>query len=439
MILQITILHLSRTVSSLYLQKFSYLVTLSVGHLYSFAIATQPSLKRLILGNPGIGKTFFGFLILAHLARIGATVVYESGPMNQCFLFSSNRVAIGNLADFRSYLTYDSTYYIVDANRPAFTQAKTVLLSSPRREVWYEFNKTACTLRYMPVWSYQEIDSCRNLLFPRINSDIAKDQFEKWGGIPRFVLQYAFDDREQSLLQSAISSVDLNILIHSIGNPEAPEMAAHRLVHMIVDKNFTLTSYRFASEFVIENVYQNLLSQSRQQLIQFLAASHGIDSFAVLRGTLFERHAHTVIRNGGTFRIRQLKAEKSVVLESTLTLPQLPVFVFDTDSQILTTMNSYLLPKHNNFESVDSFIKPNLLFQMTSAKKHPCKHAGLHRVLNLLGSPLNPQLYFVVPMDQFESFGFQKYEDSKGKIMNMPIYMNVKSINQFVLGIELIS
>ncbi|RLN57873.1 hypothetical protein BBJ29_009559 [Phytophthora kernoviae] len=42
----------------------------------------------VILGNPGIGKTFFGYVILLHLARLGATVVYESGGSQQRFLFS---------------------------------------------------------------------------------------------------------------------------------------------------------------------------------------------------------------------------------------------------------------------------------------------------------------------------------------------------------------
>jgi hypothetical protein len=58
------------------------------------------------------------------------------------------------------------------------------------------------------------------------------------------------------------------------------------------------------------------------------------------------------------------------------------------------------------FESVDSFIKPNLLFQMTGAKDHPCKQTGLRDVLNILGNPLNPELYSVVP-DRFDTFTYQ--------------------------------
>ena len=50
----------------------------------------------VILGNPGIGKTFFGYVILLHLARAGATVVYESGILHKRFLFSHNAVAQGS-------------------------------------------------------------------------------------------------------------------------------------------------------------------------------------------------------------------------------------------------------------------------------------------------------------------------------------------------------
>ena len=50
----------------------------------------------VILGNPGIGKIFFGYVILLHLARAGATVVYESGILQKRFLFSHNAVAQGS-------------------------------------------------------------------------------------------------------------------------------------------------------------------------------------------------------------------------------------------------------------------------------------------------------------------------------------------------------
>ncbi|KAG6971495.1 hypothetical protein JG687_00001988 [Phytophthora cactorum] len=64
----------------------------------------------VILGNPGIGKRFFGYVILLHLARVGATVVYESGGSNKRFLFSRDTVVQGSQSDFVQILKNPETY-----------------------------------------------------------------------------------------------------------------------------------------------------------------------------------------------------------------------------------------------------------------------------------------------------------------------------------------
>ena len=74
---------------------------------------------------------------------------------------------------------------------------------------------------------------------------------------------------------------------------------------------------------------------------------------------------------------------------------------------------------------------------MTGARAHPCKQAGIHKVLNHLGNPENPLLYFIVPKDRFSDFKYQKFEDAQGKILKEPTYLNVKQVRQFVLAIEL--
>ena len=46
---------------------------------------------------------------------------------------------------------------------------------------------------------------------------------------------------------------------------------------------------------------------SLDRLKSFIATSQGMGGTAVLRGTLFERHAHTILANGGKFEIRSLE------------------------------------------------------------------------------------------------------------------------------------
>jgi hypothetical protein len=372
-----------------------------------------------------------------YLARLGSTVVYESGKAKCRYLFFEDGIFMGTLDDFRRYLNMTTTLYIVDASKPVDVAAKTILLSSPRRDVWYKFSDDHCDIRYMPVWSYEEVELCRCALFDHLLSAKVKSLYGKWGGIPRYVLENADKPFQQSKLDNAISAVDLDILVKAIGNPEASDSATHRLLHLNVAEDFGTIYYQFASEYVADQVYLQLYTRKRDELIQFLAVSQGVGDVGVLRGVLFERHAHTMISNGGTFQIRELL--DSNFNDSPKLMFQIPAsrqFVFDSDSEVQSSDGYYYRPRINNYKSVDSFQKPNLLFQMTGARRHPCKQVGIHKVLNLLGNPVCPLLYFIVPKDRFNDFKYQKYEDTNGKIMQQPTYAIVKNIRQFVLTLK---
>ncbi|KAJ3254311.1 hypothetical protein HK103_007282 [Boothiomyces macroporosus] len=411
-------------------------------------IETHEYPHLVILGNPGIGKTYFGYVLLLELARSGATVVYQSGKAECRYLFCTEGVFKGRKDDYTAYLDISSTFYIVDATTPVDVAAKTILLSSPRRDVWYKFSNDHCTRRYMPVWSEEEIELCRAVLFSNLPQTEVKSLYDRWGGIPRYVLENARNMIQQRDLDDAITAFDLDWLVKAIGNAEASEAATHRLIHLHVASDFCTRHYLFASEYVADQVYLQLYKMKREELLQFLSVSGGIGDIGVLRGVLFERHAHTVIANGGKFRIRELIRPKPKLEDSSkqvdlhavkeLELPRLEQLVFDNDLEVQSANDSYYYrPRITNYESVDSFEKPNLLFQMTCASKHPCKQAGIHKVLNLLGNPSNPSLYFVVPIDRFSDFKYQKFEDAQGKPMQEPTYADVKKVKQFVLAIEL--
>jgi hypothetical protein len=45
-------------------------------------------------------------------------------------------------------------------------QAKTVLFCSPDKQNYKDFVKlVGSTIRYLPVWTWEEIESCRDLLY----------------------------------------------------------------------------------------------------------------------------------------------------------------------------------------------------------------------------------------------------------------------------------
>jgi hypothetical protein len=118
----------------------------------------------------------------------------------------------------------------------------------------------------------------------------------------------------------------------------------------------------------------------------------------------------------------------------------LSLFLYSSNNlEFQLATHHYYRPKTEIFESIDSFIKPNLLFQMTISKNHPCRQTGLRNVLETLGNPVNPELYFVVPPDIFPSFTYQNYIGKDGKVLSESgIVGSFRKLSQFVLTFELV-
>ncbi|KAH9180159.1 hypothetical protein AeNC1_017197 [Aphanomyces euteiches] len=249
-------------------------------------ISDKETPHLVILGNPGIGKTFFGFVILLLLAREGATVVYESGVLKQRFLLTNEIVAEGSQQDFVRILDQPTTYYIVDAVQPVEYEARTILLTSPRRSIWYEFNKTSCRSCYMPVWSWGVI----------LQLAVVEDCFRRWGGIALYVLRYAQVEDQQALLEYAIDMVDLDWLAQACCRLDADDaQVAHRLLHYRVSETFDYEGFVVASDYVQPTVFDRLYMKDKRKLLAFIDGSGGLGTLPQLRGHLFEGHDHSVL------------------------------------------------------------------------------------------------------------------------------------------------
>ncbi|OAJ42042.1 hypothetical protein BDEG_25546 [Batrachochytrium dendrobatidis JEL423] len=371
----------------------------------------------IILGNPGIGKTYFGYFLLLHLARSGATVVYESGVNQKRYLLTPNGVFEGGKHAFWKILDSSSTFYIVDGSAPVDVDAKTILVTLPRWEIWHRFSKGSCDIRYMPVWSKEELHSCRSMLFPTVPQELIESLYLKWGGIARYVLKYALVKEQQDFLDKALNISNIDSIVKSF-----------------VKDGFHSGPYQFASDYVVDEIYSRVYARDRDHLIRFVSVAREIGGTGQLNRVLFEKHAHTVIAKGGSFKIRDLRTK----LESTLQLPMdLSTLLFSNNSQVQDATNCYFRPISNIFESVDSFIKPNLLFQMTGAKDHPCKQTGICNVLEILGNPSKPGLYCVVPPDRFACFTRQSYHGTDGQVLSQNnTIASVEKLTRFVLTFE---
>jgi hypothetical protein len=286
------------------------------------------------------------------------------------------------------------------------------------------------------------------MLYPSLSNDLVEERYLQWGGIARYVLQYALVEEQQARLKEALDVSNINSVVDSYGGSGEKADASSRLIHRSVKEGFHSGPYQFASAYVVDEIYSRVYANDRVNLIRFLSTSQGVSETGQLRGTLFEKHAHTVLANGGPFKIRDLSLSTENALqiakpekeeESKLDLPtDLTTFLYSSDnSDFQAAQNCYFRPVSKNFESVDSFIKPNLLFQMTGAKDHPCKQTGLRDALKILGNPKEPKLYFVVPPDRFESFKYQSYHGKDGMVLKKGPNQYVKKISQYVLTFKL--
>ena len=94
----------------------------------------------------------------------------------------------------------------------------------------------------------------------------------------------------------------------------------------------------------------------------------------------------------------------------------------------------YLQPNTKIFPSVDSLMKPNMLFQITVSARHGVHHDGLLSALEKLGNPENPHLYFVVPKQLFDDLTFQSYTKKDKRVLeDCQIDGKVRAVSQFAL------
>ena len=211
----------------------------------------------VILGTPGIGKTHFGYLVLFHLAHTGATVVYETCEDKWTrTLFSGDKVVQGLWTDFNQVLAQPETFYVVDGVEPSRCDAKTILVTSPRKNIWHKYSqRNGAKVLFMLVWTEEEIYRCRDLLYSDTPVETVEKRFCKWGGVARYVLRYAKDKAKQKVLKEAIGQADLKVIVSASVESSGVECdVSHRLLHFRVTRDFGYEDFDFATNYIAEKV-----------------------------------------------------------------------------------------------------------------------------------------------------------------------------------------
>lgn len=315
-----------------------------------------------------------------------------------------------------------------DTIGPTICRAVTLTFSSPVRRNFNKFlNAPAATIRYMPIWSWDEIDECRRLLFGNDASRSAakvQEAYTRWGGIPRHVLEKVGDTAWQKQLDNTISEAqNIEGLVKLNSADSAERAASHQLVHMIVQAPYDDYAVILGSPYIINALLSRFVGKQRSSIESFLDATSEQSALASMRGQVFEAYAHRILAAGGDFKVRNL----SDGLESVLHLEKSTVQYFWGMDDLPATLDKfqaeYLIPRQGTFPAVDALSQqPLMLLQMTVSPSHDVSINGLDKLVSCLDARMAAvprvnvyDLVFVVPAELYDGFSLQEFKFPKDK------------------------
>jgi hypothetical protein len=260
---------------------------------------------------------------------------------------------------------------------------------------------------HMDVWSLQELEQCRGLMYPAMELSAVKGRWDIWGGMPRYVLDKVLEVDQQEIHQ-AMDRSSIDIVKQALAGSSSHHEISDLLLHVRVEADFISTRMDWASDWVAERFAQRAWQQEKERLIEFLSVSHGLPELGTLRGRLWEGVCHDRLAAGGCFRVKQLGEGGSI--EQVELQPCTSRLVFEDLREVGGAADQvYCKPRAANFPAIDSVRQPGSLFQITVAKKHGVNGDGLERATVCMRAPRQDiHLYFVVPPPFFESFKEQQ-------------------------------
>lgn len=203
-----------------------------------------------ITGNPGIGKSVFLFYVMwriSSMKEVGTVILRRAKDYGLIYVLDKDGCCVTrNLGDIDEFLLRSNTWYLTDTldPQPGELKAVTILVSPPSRHYYNQFIKYSMTdsLRYLPVWSLEELQECAALY--QMTPTAIEEEYSLIGGIPRFVLEKG----SSNFFQNGMVNGEIGRLIHDNFKLLAPEYEISELVvHDIVNSDFQKTGIQFAS------------------------------------------------------------------------------------------------------------------------------------------------------------------------------------------------
>jgi hypothetical protein len=183
---------------------------------------------------------------------------------------------------------------------------------------------------------------------------------------------------------------------------------SHKIFQLKTDpsREFMYAGLDFVSDWVRDKVITLACQREFSQMVKFVRSNAGFGALGTLCDSTFAGLTHILLSKGGEFVVRPLNSRQ----EEIISLPFLQQKSFIDWEQVQTCHeNMYFRPISKTLKAIDSLERPNILFQMTVAKKHPIHAPGLIESIEKLGCSGDIHLYFPLPEDRFKDFVKQNY------------------------------
>ena len=377
----------------------SVLIRKSYVDILEFMWSHKNYQRFLLLGTPGTGKTTYGFMLAHDSVSRGHKVVYIRDDII-VVLQNSTITRYDSLEPsvLRQVLSPDCVL-IVDAMKPpkpvAITPILTILISSPRSDVFNEFKKNAQTL-VLPTWSLEELENGRSLCDVALSADKLVRLFDTCGGVPRRIFLSETVNLGGEGIELLISRFSLEKIENTLNLHNMDEVTS-RVIHLNpkIDENsnyiYNEITWGFASEHVYQLCMNQWIQKSADHVNKLLTVAFSGGELGVLEGHLFESYVHNFLVYGDVSSCKwkcitdptraslQVKASGKIKRFSSQKWTDAFELAGETaenaskDSVKLPYDDSYFRPYNRNFPSFDS-AQGHVVYQITAneSKRKVC-------------------------------------------------------------------
>lgn len=273
--------------------------------------------------------------------------------------------------------------YLVDGESPTLVAAWTIAVVSPeRRHYWSYHKEPGVKIRYMPVWSEEELLDAQKGMYTHLEEELVKMLYEKWGGSALYCMQWAKNVDSQRELQRVVDAIDLGAW-SSLGNIEDMSAPSSRICHFSVSDDYSSAEVVFASRYVERLVMSAFMRRRPTELKQELASWMGEEARASFVDAAFEEIFHKTMEGGCRLECRDLETKDAEPFTQHFKKCVTHMFLDKADVSGNEAAN-YFIPTSRTFTTVDAILQPDLLFQVTIAPNHDVLDMGLETGLQLL-------------------------------------------------------